>query len=184
MGPSLSDRNLLSRPEVVALLEDILETSTECSIVGVAPDGTIQLWNEGARRLYGYTVEEVAGKAKFSILNSAADVALEQGSWQGSVASVRKDGARFTASVVLTARRDEMGRHIGFLLVSKDISEQVRLATAEQEFRGLLESAPDAMAVVNRQRCLALGAVQCLFRPIEPAVLLAEIAIYLNEGDA
>ena len=35
-------------------LSNILEASTEYSIIGEDLDGTIELWNEGARRLYGY----------------------------------------------------------------------------------------------------------------------------------
>ena len=66
---------------------------------------------------------------------------------------MRKDGRAFVASVVLTTRLDDTGRPVGFLIISKDISEEVRLDQAlqgaERKFRGLLEAAPDAMVVVN-----------------------------------
>ena len=42
--------------------ENILESSTEYSIIGKDLDGKILLWNEGARRLYGYAPEEVIGQ--------------------------------------------------------------------------------------------------------------------------
>lgn len=46
----------------VALLNSILEGSTEYSIVGADMAGTILVWNEGARRTYGYEAREVIGR--------------------------------------------------------------------------------------------------------------------------
>ncbi len=52
------------------LNRNILDSSTEYSIVGKDLDGNILLWNEGARRHYGYEPEEVIGRANASILYS------------------------------------------------------------------------------------------------------------------
>src|SRR5579864_6153056 len=52
----------------------ILGSSTEYSIIGKDLKGNILLWNEGARRLYGYSPEEVVGKANSSILHTPEDV--------------------------------------------------------------------------------------------------------------
>jgi len=49
--------------DLSGFLQNILESSTEYSIIGKDRDGKILLWNEGARRLYGYGPEEVIGKA-------------------------------------------------------------------------------------------------------------------------
>ena len=49
--------------EAVDFISNILESSTEYSVVGKDLDGKILLWNEGARRLYGYEPEEVVGKS-------------------------------------------------------------------------------------------------------------------------
>lgn len=38
----------------VEFITNILQSSTEYSIIGKGLDGTILLWNEGARRMYGY----------------------------------------------------------------------------------------------------------------------------------
>src|SRR5258708_32176096 len=53
----------------------ILESSTEYSIIGKDLDGGILLWNEGARRLYGYEAGEVVGKANSRILHTPEDIA-------------------------------------------------------------------------------------------------------------
>jgi PAS domain S-box-containing protein len=118
--------------------ESILEASTEYSIIGQALDGTILLWNSGAKRLYGYQVEEVVGKAKTDILHTPEDLAaglpesmrqaaMTDGKWEGTVIRVRRDGSRFTAKVVLTPSRDRDGSPVGFLLISKDITGDIQL---------------------------------------------------------
>jgi PAS domain S-box-containing protein len=119
-------------------LSNILEASTEYSIIGKDLDGTIELWNEGARRLYLYEPDEMIGKANASILHTPEDIAtglptrmmaaaLESGKFDGLVVRRRKDGTRFTARVVMTARRNSHGTPIGFLLISKDISDETRI---------------------------------------------------------
>ena len=127
--------------EALDLMDDVLESSTEFSIIGKDLDGKILLWNEGARRLYGYEPEEVVGKADSAMLHVPEDVAaggpremreaaIREGKWEGTIGRVRKNGRRFTARVVMTPRRDPAGRAVGFLLISKDISEEIRLTEA------------------------------------------------------
>ena len=150
--------------EAVDFIGNILESSTEYSIIGKDLDGRILLWNEGARRLYGYEPEEVVGKAYSSILHTPEDVdagkpreymdiALRDGKWEGTIERVRKNGQRFTARVVTTPRRDASGRAIGFLLISKDISDEIRLTEelkATQFYtRSLIESNIDALMTTD-----------------------------------
>jgi PAS domain S-box-containing protein len=158
-------------PDAVGFFENILQASTEYSIIGAALDGTIQVWNEGARRLYGYESGDLIGKASLSLLHTPEDRnsgqceqilarALRDGKWEGRLTRIRKNGSSFLASVVLTTRKDSTDTIAGFLLISKDISEEARLseslATAEEMFRGLLEAAPDAVVVVNKEGKIVL----------------------------
>ncbi len=53
--------------------------------------------------------------------------ALRDGKWEGPLARVRRDGRTFVASVVITKQSNSSRKHVGFLLISKDISEQLRL---------------------------------------------------------
>jgi PAS domain S-box-containing protein len=150
--------------EAVDFIGNILESSTEYSIIGKDLDGRILLWNEGARRLYGYEPEEVVGQANSSILHMPEDVkagkhreimeiALHNGKWEGTLGRVRKNGDRFTARVVITPRRDASGQPIGFLLISKDISDEIRLTEELQatQFytRSLIESNIDALMTTD-----------------------------------
>jgi len=47
--------------------------------------------------------------------------------WEGTIQCLRNNGQRFTARVVITPRRDAQGRPLGLRLISKDISEEIRL---------------------------------------------------------
>jgi PAS domain S-box-containing protein len=150
--------------EAVDFITNILESSTEYSVIGKDLDGKILLWNEGARRLYGYEPEEVVGRANSFILHTPEDIkaglprkilddSLRDGKWEGTLTRVRKNGERFTARVVITPRRDSSGKTIGFLLISKDISDEIRLTEelrATQFYtRSLIESNIDALMTTD-----------------------------------
>lgn len=146
----------------LAFLIGILQSSTEYSLIGTDLAGTILLWNEGARRLYGYDAVEVLGKVKSEVLHSPEDIAaglptamreeaLRNGKWEGTVSRVRKNTQRFKTSSMLTPLLDAAGRHDGYLLISKEVTHEIPSAKAEEKFRGLLESAPDAIVIVNQE---------------------------------
>ena len=161
----LFDQSMLRTTEdALDFIENILDSSTEYSIIGKNLDGTILLWNEGARRLYGYDAAEVVGKANSSILHTPEDIetgkhrdmlvsALKNGKWEGTIGRRRKDGSRFTARLVITPRRDTSGKPVGFLLISKDISDEIRLTEQlrDQQFytRSLIESNIDALLTTD-----------------------------------
>ena len=140
MRTSLFDSSILATAQqAVEFVSNILESSTEYSVIGKDLDGKILLWNEGARRMYGYEAEEVVGKLNSDVLHTPEDVAtgkpreimeaaLRDGKWEGVIGRVRKDGRRISARVVITPRHDSQGKPIGFLLISKDVSHEIRFA--------------------------------------------------------
>ena len=163
----LFDTRAMSVPESeLDFLTGILQASTEYSIIGTSLDGTIELWNEGARRRYGYEPEELLGKANIAILFVPEDVmagrsseilgfSLREGRWEGCLQRLRKNGERFTARVMLTPRRDASARAVGYLLISRDISEEIRLAeqlkATELYTHSLIESNIDALITTDPQ---------------------------------
>jgi PAS domain S-box-containing protein len=164
MEPVLFDAAFMgsSPQESLEFIVNSLQSSTGYAIIVESLDGTILLWNEGARRLYGYEAAEVLGKARSDMLHTPEDIAagrprtilqaaLRDGKWEGALTHVRKSGERFLARAVNTPRWDAAGRHVGSLLISKDVTGEVPAAQAEEKFRGLLESAPDGMIIVNQE---------------------------------
>ncbi|MBI5725821.1 MAG: PAS domain S-box protein [Planctomycetes bacterium] len=71
----------------------------------------------------------------------------------GTLMRVRKSGVRFTARVVITPRHDSKGKAIGFLLISKDISDEIRLTEelrATQYYaRSLIEASLDPLVTIS-----------------------------------
>jgi PAS domain S-box-containing protein len=144
-------------------LDNILQSSTKYSIIGKDLNHRILSWNEGARRNYGYTAEQIIGKDS-SVLHTPEDIrsgaverllaaAHEKGLAEGEFQRIRKDGSRFAASVVVTRRDDASGRPIGYLLMSNDISEkkqaEEQLRYASQYARSLIEASLDPLLTIS-----------------------------------
>src|SRR6201997_1160856 len=122
MATKLFDSAIMGTTEqALDFIGNILQSSTEYSIIGNDLDGKILLWNEGARRLYGYEPEEVVGKENSSILHTEEDLAsgkpteileaaMQGGKWEGTIDRRRRNGEVFAARVVITPRHDNSGQ--------------------------------------------------------------------------
>jgi len=165
------------------LLTDVLEASTEYSVIGLDLEGRILMWNEGARRLFGYEPEEVIGKANSAILytleDAAQDVprqvldsALRDGKWEDSISRRSKNGQYFTARVVITPRRNADGTPTGYLLISK-----------EKQLRTVQVSAKLLLLLINDLLDLAKiesGKVELEFEPVTCQSVIEEVRTTLG----
>jgi PAS domain S-box-containing protein len=106
--------------EQMAVLETVVSSVTDYAIFLLDPNGNVQTWNEGAQRIKGYTRDEIVGQ-HFSRFYPAESVqagwpaeelrrAVETGRFEDEGWRLRKDGSRFWANVVITARKDESSR--------------------------------------------------------------------------
>ena len=132
---------------------DLLDLTHDAIIVRT-PDGKILYWNSGAERLYGWTKEEARGKSTHTLLQTEFPMdhekimaeTTERGSWEGELIHRKRDGSRAIVSSRWAVRKDEEGKTISFLESNRDITQRKQ---EQEKFRNLLESAPDAMVIVN-----------------------------------
>jgi PAS domain S-box-containing protein len=112
----------------------LVENVSEHAIFMLDPDGVVTEWTEGARKVKGYSAEEVVGR-HFSMFYTPEDVAsgeprrmLEEAASEGRTEReawrVHKDGRRIWASEVVTAVRGAEGRPVGFTKMSRDLTER------------------------------------------------------------
>lgn len=129
------------------LLNDILESTYQVSIITTDVNGTITSFNKGAENILGYTSEEMVGKKDPSILHSTDEVieysnylsdtyktkvegfrtfvhqAELFGSDQRDWTYIKKDGTQIKVSLVITTIRDLDSNIIGYLGVAIDVTE-------------------------------------------------------------
>src|SRR5262245_37850240 len=112
----------------------LVEQARDYALFILDPEGRVMTWNLGARRLKGYVAEEIIGRHFSTFYTRDAvesrwpdhelKVALTEGRFEDEGWRVRKDGSRFWANVVITALRDEHGKHLGFSKITRDLSER------------------------------------------------------------
>ncbi|HEX8171329.1 MAG TPA: PAS domain S-box protein [Thermoanaerobaculia bacterium] len=114
----------------------IVEEATDFAIILLDGSGSIELWNAGAERIFGWPPAEIIGK-DFSILFTEQDrktgapekelgLALKDGRAMDTRWHLRKDGRAIFADGVTMPLRAENGRLIGFSKFARDITDRQR----------------------------------------------------------
>jgi PAS domain S-box-containing protein len=136
----------------------VIQGVTDYAIFMLDRDGYITNWNLGAQRIYQYTATEIVGQ-HFSRFYSEEEqqrgepaLALQLAAYEGKCAvegwRVRRDKSLFWASAVIEAVRNEMGNLVGYVKITRDITER-------REAQASLERAQDQLA--QSQKMEALG---------------------------
>ena len=127
--------------------QQILDSAIDYAIIASDIEGKVSHWNEGARRILGWTEAEMLGQhfARFFTPEDRANgrperelkLALKTGRAWDEGWRVRKSGERFWAHGEMAPIRDEGGQAVGFVKVLRDRTEEHR---AEDQLRRAQEA--------------------------------------------
>jgi PAS domain S-box-containing protein len=162
------------------------------AIIAIDTAMIIRSWNRAAERLYGWTQDEAIGRVLPELtgyqgdsddLNSISHNLLEKGYWQGKVKERHRSGMPLVtwSSVSILSDPDD-GSTIGFVIVSRDITEQEQVATAEREQRLLAEALRDTSAIINSSLKLS-EILDRILICVERVIPYDAASIMLVEGD-
>lgn len=113
-------------------LASIVE-STEDAVIGKDLDGRVLSWNQGAKRLYGYTQSEMIGQTLDHLVppEKMDEIHVIQDEVKGGrsidrleTVRLRKDRSRVDVAISVSPVKDEEGRVVGASTIARDITAQ------------------------------------------------------------
>ena len=121
-------RSVAAMRELAAIVE-----SSADAVIGWSLDGRVRSWNRGAERIYGYSAEEMIGRAHDVLMPPGQESDLfdlldriRAGERVENYETVRmrKDWRRIEVSLTISPVLDDDGRIIAASTISRDISDQ------------------------------------------------------------
>jgi PAS domain S-box-containing protein len=145
-------------------LEVLLASATDYAIITMDLAGVVTSWNEGARRILGWTEVEIAGHSgdlffteddnRVGALQAEMQRALVEGRSADERWHRRRDGSCFWASGELMPLREREGAAEGFVKILRDRTEARQADDAFREAQALnaliLNSSHDCIILLDR----------------------------------
>ncbi|MCK9450225.1 MAG: PAS domain S-box protein [Bacteroidales bacterium] len=129
--------------EQAQILNQVVE-----AVVTTDMDGVINMWNDGAQNLFGYTSKEVIGKnisyfypddEHNYLKHNVITPLLEKGQHAAEVRMKRKSGEPFYGYLSLSLKRDTKGNIVGMIGSTIDITENKKAQAEIENKQKLLE---------------------------------------------
>ncbi|HLY62625.1 MAG TPA: PAS domain S-box protein [Terriglobia bacterium] len=150
--------------ETLLKLKKAVDTSGEVVFM-TDLEGVITSVNPEFTRLYGYTAQEVVGKATPRILKSSGtsteehaelwESVLDKRQYQGEIINRTKDGRLVNIETSVSPILGDRGEILGFLAIQRNISDRKRaedeLRASEERYRLLFERSLAGVVRTNRE---------------------------------
>lgn len=165
-------KHVAEMTQAAATHQTIVEQSSD-SIVYTDAEYRITYINEAAHKLYGWKLEELAGKRP-DILN--AEPLSEQiqqeiyeavsagKTYMGESLNIRKDGSTFLCQMKISPTFDEAGKVYGHIGVSRDITQSDQMMkeviASQHKYWAIMNQARDAIFIADTETGMLIDANQ------------------------
>ena len=146
-------------------LAAIVESSDD-AIIGQALDGTIQSWNRGAERMYGYSAAEAIGNP-FSMLRAPGHLgeipAFLEKVREGEILHhseaihATKDGRQIHVDLTLSPVENATGTTIGISTIARDVTERIKNQERLQLWSRVLDQSSEGIFICDPQERILLA---------------------------
>ncbi|MEP6682998.1 MAG: PAS domain S-box protein [Parafilimonas sp.] len=144
--------------------EDIFyhETLISCIddvIVSTDKNFRIKTWNAAAERIYDLTPEEAIGKnsnelAFIQYIDSTREKAIKkivnENYWKGLVKIVTQSGKEVILQSIITTVRDSEKRKLGYVSVSRDVTDDMQNKQSLQTFSSVLTLLEESFLIIDK----------------------------------
>jgi two-component system cell cycle sensor histidine kinase/response regulator CckA len=157
------DISARKRAEVALARDTLLLANVRDAIIVTDPLGVVTYWNDGATRLFGWSLEEMVGRPLIDRYPESARSAMADEirmwvggkEWTGEIEDWRKDGSRVWINARVSRISDAAGHVVGVLGLFHDFTNRKR---AEEDarraislLRAVTDGTPDAVFVKDRE---------------------------------
>lgn len=148
----LEDRVMERTAELAQRTAEVMEKATLLDLANDAvfvksAQGTISYWNQGAERLYGWTISEALGRMSHNLLHTEFPIPLREieskDVWEGELHHTKRDGTRIIVASRWTTLRDQDKKAVGWLEINTDITARKRAEDAARSLSGRILNLQD-----------------------------------------
>jgi PAS domain S-box-containing protein len=145
----------ITRRRTAKLADKIAEAEEKAEMLDLANDaifvktanGRISYWNQGAERLYGWTMSEALGHFPAELLHSEYPIPLREieskGNWEGEIRHTTKDGKQIVVASRWSTLRAKDNKPVAWLEINTDVTSRKRAEASARSLSGRILTVQD-----------------------------------------